>query len=260
MGTQTYQVKYFSQKTITPVFTLSGTLPSGITFDASTGTFTYDGTNTTAGTATVQVTIASSTGRSVTATAEITLGIVEGKNYFTIEAVDSNITIASNYNYGGSVVSDLYYKTNNDSNWQPFTWNSTSITLNNIGDYVQFWNKNSLLHNTSDFAKNCYFTSTGATKVYGDIQSLMNFSNTVHRFGFYAFFSNLKLTDAGDLILSATSAGDYAYNNMFNGCTLLNTPQILTASFGSTCCSNMFVNSNFKTIEFTVNSVNSSGL
>lgn len=78
LGTQTYQVKYTSQKTITPVFTLSGTLPSGITFDTSTGTFTYDGTNTTAGTTAVQVTIASSTGHSTTATAEITLAIVEG--------------------------------------------------------------------------------------------------------------------------------------------------------------------------------------
>lgn len=71
-------IKYTTQAPITPVYTLTGTLPSGITFNSSTGTFSYDGTNTTASSTTVQVTIASSTGYSESATINVTVAIVEG--------------------------------------------------------------------------------------------------------------------------------------------------------------------------------------
>lgn len=149
-------IKYSSQKTITPVYSLNGTLPSGITFDSTNGTFSYDGTNTTAGTATVQVTIASSTGRSVTATAEITLALIEG-NSITDIGLDFYAPFDSNFNdtvrgltaaYGSSfkIVSGnigkylqcaLNWKTENYS----LKWNNSgSLMQYGTGDFsISYW-------------------------------------------------------------------------------------------------------------------------
>ena len=74
------QVKYTTQNAITPVYTLSGTLPTGITFDSSTGTFTYDGTTTTPASGSVQVTVSSSTGCSTPDTGTFTLNLIEGSS------------------------------------------------------------------------------------------------------------------------------------------------------------------------------------
>lgn len=75
-GVQTYAVKYKSEKTITPTYDINGTLPSGVTFNQYTGTFTYDGTGP-ATTGTVDVGIYSN--YSTPASAEITLKIIEGE-------------------------------------------------------------------------------------------------------------------------------------------------------------------------------------
>ena len=79
-GSASQQVNYTSQNAITPVYTLSGTLPTGITFDSSTGTFTYDGTTTTPASGTVQVTVSSSTGASAPDTGTFTLKLIEGSS------------------------------------------------------------------------------------------------------------------------------------------------------------------------------------
>jgi len=69
LGETSKQIAYTTSKfAITPVYTLTGTLPAGVTFDSSTGTFTSDGTQTADETQTVSLTIASSTGLSTSAT------------------------------------------------------------------------------------------------------------------------------------------------------------------------------------------------
>jgi len=77
-GAQSKPVIYTTtHNAITPVFTLTGTLPAGITFNSTTGVFTSDGTQTATETATVSVTVASSTGLSATDTQTITLYVFE---------------------------------------------------------------------------------------------------------------------------------------------------------------------------------------
>ncbi len=72
-------VKYSSQNPITPVYSLSGTLPTGISFDSSTGIFTYDGVSTpTSGE--VNVTVSSSTGNSTPSTGKFSLISHSGVN------------------------------------------------------------------------------------------------------------------------------------------------------------------------------------
>lgn len=79
-GPQTKAVAYSgSLNTVSDaVFTLSGTLPSGVTFDSTNGTFTSDATQTQNETAVVNVTVSSSNGTSTTATGAITLNIKAG--------------------------------------------------------------------------------------------------------------------------------------------------------------------------------------
>lgn len=75
-GVTSKQVAYTtSHFNITPVYTLSGTLPSGVTFDSSTGTFTSDGTQSADETQSVSVTVASSTGLSTAGTGTISIEV-----------------------------------------------------------------------------------------------------------------------------------------------------------------------------------------
>ena len=78
-GVSTKALSYSTTKhSITPVYTLSGTLPSGVTFNSSTGEFTSDGTQSSADSASVSVTVASSTGLSTADTATIALAVEMG--------------------------------------------------------------------------------------------------------------------------------------------------------------------------------------
>lgn len=73
-GITSKNLRYTTSKhSITPIYSYSGTLPAGITFDSSTGTFASDATQTADTSGTVQVTVASSTGYSTAATANVDL-------------------------------------------------------------------------------------------------------------------------------------------------------------------------------------------
>lgn len=76
-GSTTAYLNYTTTNPITPVWSIiSGTLPSGVTFDSTNGSFTSDGTQTADVSGTVGVQVASSTGCSTPASAEITLNII----------------------------------------------------------------------------------------------------------------------------------------------------------------------------------------
>lgn len=79
-GSQTKAVAYSGSlnEVTDAVFTLSGTLPSGVTFDSTNGTFTSDATQTSDETAIVNVTVSSSNGTSTAATCAMTLNIHTG--------------------------------------------------------------------------------------------------------------------------------------------------------------------------------------
>ena len=97
-GTQAVETMYKSEKTITPIFTLSGNLPNGVSFDSTNGTFSYDGTNTTASSTPLSLTISSSTGASNPATANIVVEIVQGSFQ---SGLVFNAPLIKNYNADG---------------------------------------------------------------------------------------------------------------------------------------------------------------
>ena len=78
-GQVTKTLKYTTTNAITPVWSIiSGSLPSGVTFDTTSGAFTSDGTQTADVSGTVGVQVASSTGCSAPASAVVTLDVVSG--------------------------------------------------------------------------------------------------------------------------------------------------------------------------------------
>lgn len=76
-GAKTKAVKYSGS--LNPVsdavFSMTGTLPAGVTWDATTGSFTSDGTQSTDETASVSVTVSSANGTSTAATATVTIEV-----------------------------------------------------------------------------------------------------------------------------------------------------------------------------------------
>ncbi len=95
------------------------------------------------------------------------------------------------------------------------------------------------------------FTGGTATyKVYGNIMSLVDETGfatnatlpSTYTFA-HLFQGNTKLTDAGNLILPATTLTQYCYLYMFNGCTNLETAPVLPATtLAQGCYNRMFYN------------------
>lgn len=71
-GPSSKKLLYLSQRSISPVWSIEGSLPAGVIFDAENGVMRGDSSSY-GGSSTVTVTVASSTGRSAPATAEITV-------------------------------------------------------------------------------------------------------------------------------------------------------------------------------------------
>ena len=76
-GPSSRKLLYFSQRSISPVWSIEGSLPAGVIFDAENGVMRSDSSSYGAS-STVTVTVASSTGRSAPATAEITVETLSG--------------------------------------------------------------------------------------------------------------------------------------------------------------------------------------
>lgn len=72
-GAISKQVKYTTQKQITPVFSYTGTLPNGFSFDTTNGIISYDGIYSTPTQQTIDITVSSSTGCSISDTASYTI-------------------------------------------------------------------------------------------------------------------------------------------------------------------------------------------
>lgn len=139
------------------VFSMTGTLPAGVTFDSTTGSFTSDGTQSADETASVSVTVSSSNGSSTAATATMTIETHVGEapiaddyvfympmtSISDFESTDANVTVTNKdeaypvefttqdgidcaYFYGSV---DRSLKVNNISNSWPFAGTGRTISL-----------------------------------------------------------------------------------------------------------------------------------
>lgn len=142
--------------------------------------------------------------------------------YFTIKAIE-NTTIS--WAPSGTVEYSV-----NEGTWN--TWDNTNGLSVNANDEVRF----------RSTANNTYIGkaigSTGKIEVFGNSMSLAygdNFTSQTNFSSFAALFlGNTKLVNAGNLVLPATRLSNYAYQQMFSGCTNLTiAPSLPHASGGA---------------------------
>lgn len=138
--------------------------------------------------------------------------------------------------------------TNTTNGWEKYTI-GTVITLANADDKVQFRNFNSCFS-----TKNNYYTfkiSSGAAKVSGNINALINYNNniknfTIPEYAFYRLFNNCTgLIDATDLRCDANILSEGCYAEMFAGCSnLLHGPVIWNDNYSviipANCCKDLY--------------------
>ena len=99
----------------------------------------------------------------------------------------------------------------NDTIWEPLTG---QIILNE-GEYVSFINKNNTLSKSNLTYVN--FEMSGEISGAGNIQSLLNYSESVPSYGFYQLFNDCKSLISTPKF-PAKTVGAQSYYNMFKGC------------------------------------------
>ena len=149
-----------------------------------------------------------------------------------IAKATSNILLSS---IGTPNAISLSYKKNNGS-WNAYTLN-TRIDLAS-GDTVSFSGAND--HFSKNGSNYYRFYMTGNIEASGNIQSLMNFSNSVPASGYHDLFSGCTSLRTPPL-LPASSLASSCYRNMFEGCSnLLSAPVLPATTLFDSSYMNMF--------------------
>ena len=165
------------------------------------------------------------------------LGINKNDNVpLTLTSTQANSTVKL-AKIGSPVVSGLQYNVNNNG-WQQYTINTT-ISLDNIGDYVQF--KNTLEELGQSLNDYVQFVMTGSISASGNMQSMLNFIDETKPFCFVGVFRNCTcLVSAPEL--PSISLANSCYQNMFVACTsLTKAPALPATKMAHSCYGAMFI-------------------
>lgn len=156
----------------------------------------------------------------------------------TLTAEQANSTVTLNAT-GSPTVSGLHYRLGKTGTWLTYTPGST-ITLANIGDSVQFWNSAESLSSSS--SSYVYFAMNGAIKAQGNIQSLLNFSESCQSYCFFSLFTGCASLISAPIFPAKTLA-DSCYRATFNGCSgMVTAPELPALNLAANCYRAMFLN------------------
>lgn len=149
----------------------------------------------------------------------------ETKKPLTFTAQQANSTVKLSKK-GTPTVSGLEYRQGTSGGWTPYTID-TVITLENVGDVVQFQNtKQTLSSSSSKYVK---FVMTGLISASGNIQSMLNYIEQCKDYCYYQMFNNCSSLITAPELPSTTLAW-YCYNYMFYKCSSLTTAPSLPAT------------------------------
>ena len=178
------------------------------------------------------------------------------KEYFTIQSLADNNTITFNKVIDNITIPDKPIKYSKDlTTWTDISfvygWESTIVL--NKGEKLYLKGNNSTYGRRVSTSRYIYeshaqILAEKNIDVMGNIMSLVygdNFinNNTIESsFTFLKLFkSNIKLVNAKDLILPATTLAEYCYSGMFLGCEALTTaPALPATTLANSCYSHMF--------------------
>lgn len=152
----------------------------------------------------------------------------------TFKAVNGSAGICLDQ-YGTSYAITLQYKKNR-GNWMDYHIGDNILLYE--GDKVAFSGANDHFNKNRD--NFYYFIMAGNLECSGNIQSLMNFSNSAPSHCYVNLFRDCTSLKSAPQ-LSATSLGQNCYKSMFLGCTGLTVAPVLPATtLATSCYSNMF--------------------
>jgi hypothetical protein len=156
---------------------------------------------------------------------------------FTAEEAGANVYFRKSGTSSDLNTSGIQYRLNEADGWTPYTINE-KIILENEGDYVQFQNTNE----TFSLNSNNYITAFFSKKIKasGNVQSLLNYSDSCPAYCFYNLFNNnYYITAAPEL--PATTLFSNCYARMFYGCgRLTKAPELPATTLAEKCYNNMF--------------------
>ena len=177
--------------------------------------------------------------------------------YFTTEALeDGSIGFNIPAEVGTSLVTSVSYSTDEGETWTTAD-NVASTEVNIIVDNVKKGDKILWKGSANNFAitglngKYCKFISSGNIDIYGNIMSLLygdDFTDSVSfpaskTYIFKSLFRGLKIINAWDLILPATTLANNCYQYMFGSCTsMITAPELPATTLAQQCYSRMFYN------------------
>ena len=135
----------------------------------------------------------------------------------------------------------------NDGEWVEYPFSEggetekSTITGLTPGDLVQF---ESDVPQTYSFESSSSFRCNTKFNVFGNLNSLNAYSNTLDDDNYCYLFEEMSVVSAKNLILPATTLAEYCYSNMFWNCrSLISTPEILPATtLANYCYYSMFYN------------------
>lgn len=155
---------------------------------------------------------------------------------FIANQTNSRVTLSSVI--GEPIISGLQFRTNSNTAWTSYNIN-TEIQLNAINDWVQFKNiENNLSTSSNNYVT---FVMNGKIKAKGNIQSLLNYSNSCSNYCYYKLFENCSIMLTAPE-LPATTLADNCYQSMFYNCQSLTIPPELPATtLAYFCYSHMFM-------------------
>ena len=155
----------------------------------------------------------------------------------TLTAVTAGSTVQLT-KVGSPTVSGLQYRTDSSAAWSSYTIDDV-ITLENVGDYVQFQNTESTL--SSGSSSYVQFVLSGSLEGSGNVQALLNYSDSCKGYCYYRlFFQATSLISSPDL-LSVILASS-CYSSMFYGSGITKAPYLPATTLINSCYAYMFQN------------------
>lgn len=155
----------------------------------------------------------------------------------TFTATSAGSTVALNIGAGTPSVSGLQYRTDTGA-WLAYT-PGTTVTLANVGDFVQFQNTAAALSTSA--SAYVQFAMTGHIDGSGNVQSLLNYSQSVPAYAFYRLFRNCTALETPPELPAMTLSGNSCYREMFRGSGITNPPELPATTLPDwNCYSQMF--------------------
>ena len=158
---------------------------------------------------------------------------------FTAEEPNSTVSLMAK---DSAPVVDLMTSRDGDT-WSPYTVGNT-ITLSNVGDFVQFKagpGGNQAMGTSSDGYN--YFSMTGKVAASGNLVSLLDETCTMNEIvapGAFRriFFECMSLVKAPEIPF--TKLSDYCFKEAFQKVSITETPMVQATVYGVRACDNMF--------------------